>query len=220
MCSIGHPDRHGPITLGHQHGPRWWPRPQASAGSPVTIEATDINTSAFQLLQDPGSRPGPCHSPVPDISWDLGGQVPAIQVSLLFTTFNFPDSSLSPFHKAFLLSRFFTFLPCSFSPLWCQPPSARALGLLFGSQGCLVEYCLPQPWRMARLCSLSLAQARPTDSGLVGTVAPAWAWPPQTPKLKVRGQCSQLCPLLIHPEYSYQKAKKSSKTNKDANFRS
>lgn len=179
MCSTGYPDRHGPVTLGRQYGPRWRPRPQVSAGSPVMIEATDINAGPFQMLQDPGPRPGPCHSPGPDISWDSGGQM-AIQVSLFFSTSNFPDSSLPS--------------PQTISPLQLFPlptlyflrimvPNHLVLGLLgscLGHRKCLVEYCLPQPW--ACLCSLSLAQASPTDSGPGGAVALAWVWTPQTPK--------------------------------------
>lgn len=144
MCSTGYPDRHGPITLGHQHGPRWWPRPQASAGSPVRIEAKDINRGPFQLLQDPGPRPGSCHSPGLDISWDLGGQT-AIQVILFFSTSNFPDSSfpssqtISPLQLFHLPTLYF---------LRIMVPSHLVLGLLgscLGHRRYLVEYCLPQP---------------------------------------------------------------------------
>lgn len=156
MCSIGHPDRHGPITLGHQHGPRWWPRPQASAGSPVTIEATDINTSAFQLLQDPGSRPGPCHSPVPDISWDLGGQVPAIQVSLLFTTFNFPDSSLSHSTKHFSSPDFSPSYPVVSHHYGANHLVPGLLGSCLGHRGAWLNTACPshEEWHVSALSPL------------------------------------------------------------------
>lgn len=41
--SEDHPDRHGPsvcIVLGHQHSPRWWPRPLESARPPPSFFRT------------------------------------------------------------------------------------------------------------------------------------------------------------------------------------
>lgn len=120
-----------------QHGPKWWHRPQAPAWSPGTTGATDFNRGPLSYSRALGRDLAIGHSPGPDVSLVLGGQL-AIHVCLFLITLASPDLPLSPAHKPSASPSLL--LPhCTLTtvvPYWPAP------GLLVGSWWHLIEYCL------------------------------------------------------------------------------